>query len=219
MSADQPQNPFAVSLTPGSTPTTKSIGRGGEMFAAQIHGKYYTAAYYQRLFTFNVTAQTIPLASTNMASKFSLYNVPTSTINVELVDVDLGVVSASTVVDTVGLYWQNPTQSTSSSSPTAATFGTNWFQGYLGGNAGQATPYTALTLAVAGASLATQLPRIDILAQFGGVTSSNDIPIHKEFDGKIIVAVGCSVHVAMSTGASSGNFTDVGIRWMEVPLT
>ena len=209
MSADQPQNPLAISLPPGSASTLKSMSRGGEAFAVETHGKYYTAAYYGRLFSFNRTAITVPVIAATLASVFSLYNPPTSTVNLELVDFDIGLVSATTVVDTVGLYWQSPTLASLATLTTIAVLNTDWFAAAVGGNSGQGNPYRALTHS------GTPV-RVDIVGQFGAVTSTNDTPIHKDFDGKIILPVGHVVSVAMTTAAGTASGLDLGIRWLEV---
>lgn len=208
MSQDQPQNPYAISLTPGSAQQLKSMGRGGEMLGAQTHGKYYHAAYYGRLFSFNRTAVTVPVIAATLASVFSLYNPPTSTVNAELVDFDVGIVLATLVVDTLGLYWQGPTLASLATLTTIGVIGTNWFAGAVGGNAGQVNPYSALTHS------GTPV-RIDVVSQFGATSSTNDSPLHKEFDGKIILPPGHVISAAMSTAASTGSGIDLGLHWME----
>lgn len=215
MSVDQPQNPFAVSLPAGATPQLHTIGRGGEVLAAQTHGKWYYGAYYGRVYSFNVTAVTVPVLATSMVSVFAVYNTVGNTVNAELIDFDLGVVLLTTVVNTVGLYWQGPTLAGLATLTTKGVFGTNWFAGNLGGvTAGQVQPYTAFTHSTG--STASGLVRVDILTNYGAVTSNNDLPVHKEFDGKILLQPGCVVSVAMSTAAGDASGTDLSIRWQEV---
>jgi hypothetical protein len=208
MSQDQPNNPFAVSLTPGTAQALKSMGRGGEVLTSQVHGKYYYAAYYGRLFSFNVTAQTVPVIAGTLASVFSLYNPPSSTVNLELVDFDVGLVLATTVVDTLGLYWQGPTLASKATLGTIGVLGTNWFAGAIGAGGGQGNPYTSFTHS------GTPV-RVDIVSQWGAVTATNDAPIHKDFDGKIVLAVGGVLSAAMTTAASTASGVDLAMRWME----
>lgn len=207
-----PQNPFGISLPPGNAPTNESGGRGGEVLTVETHGKYYTAAYYNRIFSFNRTAVTIPQIAGTLVSVFSIYNPPTSTVNAELVDVDIGLVLATTVVDTVGLYWQGPTLAALATLTTIGVMGTNWFSGLLGGNAGQVTPYSALTHS------GTPV-RVDIVSQFGATSASNDTPLHKDYDGKLLLPPGHVISVAMSTAAGTATGLDVGARWLEAPTT
>jgi hypothetical protein len=212
MSADQPANPFAASLPAGTTAVLHSIGRGGEVLAAQTHGKWYTGSYYSRVFNFNVTALTVPVVTSGLVSVFSVYNTNGNTVAAELIDFDLGLVLLTTVVDTVGLYWQGPTLANLATLSTKAVFGTNWFGGSTGAvSPGQVQPYLALTHS------GTPV-RIDILSQFGAVTTTNDIPVHKEFDGKILLMPGCVISVAMSTASSGAANTDLSIRWQETNL-
>lgn len=218
MSQDQPQNPFAVSLPVASTPTLHSIGRGGEVLASQVHGKWYYGAYYSRVYNFNATALTLPVIATNLVSVFAIYNVPGSSVNAEFIDFDLGVVLLTSVVNTIGLYWQGPTLANLATLSTKAVFGTNWFGGNLGGTTpGQVQPYTALTHSTAN-NATTGIPRIDILSNFSAVTIGNDAPVHKEFDGKILLQPGCVVSVAASTAASGAANTDLSVRWQETNL-
>lgn len=208
----QPNSPFSVSLPPGSAPTNESGDRGGAKYTQDYHGKYYPGAYYSRVYSFNVTAVTLPVIAATLASKAALYNPPTSNVNLELIDIDIGLVLATTVVDTVGLYWQAPTLASLATLTTIGVFGTNWFAGMLGGNAGQGNPYSALTHS------GTPV-RVDIVSTFGATSTSADNPISKTYDGKIILPVGHVISVAMSTAAGTASGVDVGIRWQEVPTT
>lgn len=209
MSADQPQNPFVISAPAGSAAVLKSIGRGGESLASEIHGKYYYGSYYNRLYSFNVTAVTITKIAATLVSVFTVYNPPSSTVNAELVDFDIGLVLATTAVDTVGLYWQGPTLASLATLTTIGVLGTNWFAGSVGGGAGQVTPYSAFTHSGTPA-------RVAIVGQFGAVTATNDSPIHTDFDGKIILPPGNVVSCAMSTTVGTTSGMDLGVRWLEV---
>ena len=215
MSADQPANPFAVSLPPGSATQLKSIGRGGEIYASETHGKYYTAAYYSRMFNFNVTAVTVPKTAINFASVFSLYNPPNSQANLELVDVDVGIVLATIVPGVLGWYWVGPTLAALGTLGTIGVFGTNWFAGNLGSTPGQGNPYSSYTHVAAAAAIV----RVDIITTFAGVTATSAAPIHKEYDGKLVVGVGSVISIAMSTNPGTASGMDLSVRWIECPLT
>lgn len=208
----QPNNPFAVSLPPGSAPTNESGGRGGEKYTSDIHGKYYAGSYYNRVFSFNRTAMTLPVIAATLASVFSLYNPPTSTVNLELADFDYGHVLATDVVNVIGLYWQGPTLASLATLTTIGVFNTNWFCGNLGGSAGQGNPYSALTHS------GTPV-RIDILGEFNATSSTNNGPLHRDFDGKVLLPPGHVVSVAMSTAADTGSSFDGKLTWQEVPIT
>lgn len=205
----QPQNPYAIRMAAGIAPTTESGGPGGEVLAAETRGKYSVAAAYNRIYNFNVTAQTLSVIASSLASKCSLYNPPTSSVNLELIDIDIGTVLATTVVDVVGIYWQGPTLASLATLSTIGVFGTNWFAGNLGGNPGLGNPYSALTHS------GTPV-RIDIVTFFGALTTTNSVPSHKEYDGKVVLPPGHVISVAMSTAASTASGVDVALRWMEL---
>jgi hypothetical protein len=217
MGQDNPQNPLAISLPPGTQPQFHSVGRGGEVFGQEIHGKWYYGSYYNRVYNFLRSAVTVPTiaGSTNLVSVFSLYNPPTSTVNLELIDFDMGVTTTTLVVNTLGLYWQGPTLAAQATLTTIGVFGTNWFSGLLGGNAGQGNPYSALTHVNTNV---TNFRRVDILTSFGAVSSTNDLPCHKEFDGRVLIQPGCVITVATSTAATNAD-VDLGLRWLEVNVT
>ncbi len=208
----QPGNPFSLSLPPGSAPTNETGSRGGEVCTVETHGKYYTGAYNNRVFSFNVTAVAIPVVASGLVSKASLYNPSSSNVNLELIDIDLGDVLVTTVVNVIGLYWDGPVLASQATFTTAGVFGTNWFSGLLGTNAGQGTPYSALTHK-------TTPVRIDIVSTYAGITSTGNQPIHKDYDGKLILPPGHLITVAASTAASFTAGNDIAFRWMEVPTT
>lgn len=208
----QPNNPFAVSLPPGSAPTNESGDRGGGKYTQDYHGRWYAGSYYNRVFSFNVTAVTLPVIAATLASKASLYNPPQSTVNLELIAIDVGSVVATDVVDVVGIYWQGPTLASLATLTTIGVFGTNWFAGNTGGNAGQGNPYSALTHS------GTPV-RIDIVSFFGATTTTAAAADRKEYDGRKLFPPGHVMSVAMSTAASTATGIDIGIEWQEVPLT
>ena len=216
MSADQPLNPYSVSLPPGSSPTNKAIGRGGEAYAVEIHGKYYTATYNNRTYSFNRTAMTLPAIGSGLVSTFTVYNPPTSTVNAEFVDFDYGFTTTALLVDAIGLYWQSGTLAALGTLTTLAVFSgaasATWFPGLLGGNAGQVTPYSAFTHS------GTPI-RVAIVGTVGATGSLTDAGCHYDFDGKLVLPPGHVVSLALSTTVWGGATFDAGIRWIEVNVT
>lgn len=211
MSSDISLNPATSSIPDGNTVATNK-GRQGDVYTSEIHGKYYTGSYRNNLFGANRTALTVPAIAATLVSVFSLYNPVGSGKNLELVDFDLGLVLATTAVDTVGLYWQGAPTSGLATFTTVGVQGTNFFGGIPSNGQGPVGRfYSALTHS------GTPV-RIDILSQFGAVTSTNDSPIHKDFDGKIVLAPGDLVSIAMSTTVSTTSGVDLALRWAEWPL-
>lgn len=201
-------NPNSINQQVGNQPLF-SAGRQGEVLTSEVHGKWYQYAANGALFTANVTAVTIPVIANGLVSVFSLYNPVGSGIIMELVDFDLGSVLATTVVDTVGLYFDAGTRAAAATFTTKGTIQS----GLIGsGLVGKGQFYSALTH-VNSAGTA----RYRILGSFGATTDAVSSFPHVDFDGKAIIPEGVIVSVAMSTAAGTASGLDVGMSWIEAP--
>jgi hypothetical protein len=120
------QNPVTTSITDG-VEAEKALGKQAQTLVDQLHGKYFNSAYRNQVFTANRTALTIPVIASGLVSVFTLWNPASSRALLELISLDIGLVLATTVVDTVGLYWQNGSNVTSGTFTTVGVKGTNWF--------------------------------------------------------------------------------------------
>lgn len=204
------QNPTTVSST-DNVENSIALGKQNQQLVDLIHGKYWTSSVRGALFSANVTAKTVPVIAATLVSVFTLWNPASSRVNVELVTLDMGLVLATTVVDTVGLYWQNGASVTSGTFTTVGVKGTNWFCAKPSQPIGQAQFYSAFTHS------GTPV-RIRAVGQFGATTSTNDTPITYNFDGTVILEPGDLISVAMSTAASTASGVDLGLTYAEVPL-
>lgn len=204
------QNPLTVSTT-DNVEASLSLGKQNQQIVDHLHGKYWNSSVRGGLFTAVKTAMTVPVVANNLVSVFTLWNPASSRVNVELVTLDIGLVLATTVVDTVGLYWQNGSSVTSGTFTTVGVKGTNWFAAKPSQPIGQAQFYSAFTHS------GTPV-RIKICSQFGATTSTNDAPITYNFDGTVILEPGDLISVAMSTAASTASGVDIGLTYAEVPL-
>lgn len=200
-------NAFSTSA-PDNSDNPLGLGRQTEQLVSEIHGKYYTANYRKVLFGFNVTAVTVPVVASGLVSVFSLYNPAGSPVNLEIVDFDMGLVLATTVVDVLGLYTSSiPLTAkgtfTTAGSPVSGVVGS--------GLVGYGVPYSAYTHS-------GTPTRHSILATFGAVTDAQMGSFNIPIDGKIIIPPGVIVSAAMSTAAGTAAGIDLGVRWLEVPL-
>jgi hypothetical protein len=201
-------NPYTTGV-PDSTQTPPNLGRQGEALNSDVHGKFATAGNRKALFSFNVTAVTIPVVASGLVSVASLWNPPSSGVMVELVDTELGQVLATTVVDTVGWYMSTGNLALAGTFTTRGVGNTNYFSGRVGDfPAGQAIPYSAYTHS------GTPV-RVDIIGAFGAVTDASMTLTEKFYDGRLLVPPGSVISVAMSTAAGFTSGLDVGFRWME----
>ncbi len=201
-------SPAGTSL-PDSSQVPPNLGRQGEALNSDIHGKHYTATSRKTMFSFNVTAVTVPVIASGLVSVFTLWNPPSSGIMGELVDTELGQVLATTVVDTVGWYASFTNLALAGTFTTKATPLTNYFSGRLGDTpAGGIIPYTAYTHS------GTPV-RVDIIGAFGAVTDASMTLTEKFYDGRVLIPPGTAMSIAMSTAAGFTAGLDLGCRWTE----
>lgn len=203
-------NPLTTSST-DNVEVSDALGKQNQRLIDQLHGKYWNAAVRGGVYTANRTALTVPVVANNLVSVFTLWNPASSRVNVELITLDYGIVLATTVVDTIGLYWQNGSNVTSGTFTTVGVKGTNWFCAKPSQPIGQAQFYSAFTHS------GTPV-RIRPVGQFGATTSTNDTPLTYNFDGTVILEPGDLISIAMSTAASTASGVDLGLTYAEVPL-
>lgn len=200
-------NPYSTQIGDGLE-NQFGLGRNSEALISAVHGHYFNASARGVLFTFNVAAVTIPVVASGLVSVFSLYNPVNSGRLLELVDIDVSTVLATTVVDTVGLYVSTPVLTAKGTFTTAGAA----LPGLLGSNAqGVGIPYSAFTH-----SGTPTLYRI--VGGYGAVTETSVNQIHYDFDGKVCLAPGAIISVAMSTAAGTTSGNDIGITWLETPI-
>ncbi len=205
-------NPFTAA-SPDNTSNPILQGRNSELLVSQIHGKWFNAAARGVLFTFNVTAKTVPVtvsAGQITAAPFALYNPVGSNRLLELIDLDIGLVLATTVVNTISLYATTNVVSASGTFTTAGTAQSGLLNGTAGG---VGVPYTAYTT-VASCTPLLWMP----VGTFGAVTTTSNLLSHYVFDGKAIVPPGALVILAASTAASTASSIDAQISWVETPI-
>lgn len=193
-------------------PVTMLGGKAAEGIVAELHGKWYTANYRGNVFfaTTGSAGSIIPInaAAGSVVATFALWNPNGSGKNIELIDCDIQTVAASTVVGEIALWFQTGVGS-STAVPTASTGGTIRTSNIGAGINSVASYYTSLTIV----GTATKGPTV---SGWSATTSNSNIPGHTEFDGKVIVAPGTFVFLAMSTAASSTCIQT--IRWAEWPV-
>lgn len=201
-------NPFSTSAPDSSGPGIAQ-GRGTELLVAEIHGKYFAAAARGAMFSFNVTAQTIPVVVSSLNSKFSLYNPVGSNRLLELAFLDISQVLVTTVVDTWGLYIQSPQIIAKGGFTTAGTAQSALLNsGYVG----QGVPYSAFS------HTAASISRWMNVAYFGGVTTTTNQISHYAFEGRALIPPGSLVSVATATAVTCTSACDLDLTWIETSV-
>ena len=184
-------------------------GKQGEQVVTELSGRYYTQSYRGNVFGGFVTGVTVPQIANNLVSVCSLFNPASSNRNLVLIGADVGTVLATTVVDTIGLYFQKISGATTI--PTSQTAGTTT-NGLLGAG------ITAQGLFLSAATHVGTPTIAAIGGFFGAVTTTAAAPIRRSFDGEVILPPNTIVSFAMSTAASTASGIALGLQWMEVPL-
>ncbi len=201
------QNPALTNTADGQSGDL-NLGKQNEQLVSEVHGPWYNAAIRGALFTFNVTAKTVNVISAAYVSVFALYNPASSGKVAEIVDMDFGLLSATTLADVFGVYWTGAPASGLSTFSTASVFGTNHFGGVPGRGGNSVLPYTALTHSGTPA-------RVAILNSFNSSGFVLGTPVHNDFNGKLLLFPGDLISVATSTTIWTASAVDLAIRWAE----
>lgn len=201
------QNPAQTNTADGQQ-GTMNLGKQNEQLMAEIHGPWFTSAIRGNLFNFNVTAITVNKISAAFVSTFALYNPASSGKIAEIVDMDFGLLSATTLADVFGVYWQGAPASSAATFTTPSVFGTNTFGGAPGKAGNSVIPYTALTHSGTPA-------RVSILNSFNSSGFVLGTPVHYDYNGKLLLYPGDLISVATSTTVWTASAVDMSIRWAE----
>ena len=80
-----------------------STGKAGETIIAELHGRYYTQNYNQKLWIASLTTATaIPVAATNASPQFLIWNPAGSGVNVIPVAMYFGFHSGTGIAGAIG---------------------------------------------------------------------------------------------------------------------
>lgn len=202
------QNTLNSSAVPDGGPLVfASLGRHAEQLVDQLHGEYFYPTLRGLGYSFDVTGVTVPVIAASLVSVFSLWNPPGSNVIAELVDVDIDQVLAATVVNTFGWYYSS---GASAQASTFTTIGTAKSRRVGDAPANKVLPYSALTHS------GTPV-RADIIGGHGATT--NNVQLHKEYNGRLLLPPGVVISLAASTGANTASGLGLGVSWIEWPFT
>jgi hypothetical protein len=183
--------PSNTSNPDGASPV-QLMGKSAEGIVAELHGKWYTAAYRAKLFIAStlIAGVTLPV-NTTTAPTYTLYNPVGSGVNVELVSLDVGwPAAATTVVATLlgsvsfqlpssttqgGIILSNPLNNTNISTS--------------GVSAGQAKLFTAATIV----AITTHMALLNVTSTADAMTAS-----HYEWDGRVLLGPGSLMTITSS---------------------
>lgn len=193
-----------------STPNTEqqlALLAHGQLAVAGVHGDYFETALRNKLFSFNVTAVTIPQIASGLVSVFTLYNPPGSGVVGELVRTTIGQVVATTVVDAVGWYSSSAALTALGTFTTIAQARSSQMQAPA---ANAIKPYSAYTHS------GTPI-REDIVGSFGATTDAGLALPDKQHNGTVLLPPGVAMSLAMSTAVGTTSGLDAQAIWAEWP--
>ena len=182
----------------------------GALLSNQHGGQYAELVRQGHCYYASAAAQTIPVQGATPTSLFSIYNPAGSNVNLEMIEVNAVPVLATTVVDVIGVYWNTPAQTAAMIAANAPTAGVvkNCL---LNGSSGQGVFYT---------SFVTAAPVLARLIGGWGAVSANYLgQVMKDFEGALIVPPGVSIHLMMSTAASTASGITLDALWAEILLS
>jgi len=195
---------------PGTNAQMQFDTRGG-LLVSQHGGQYAELVRRGVCFYASAVAQTIPVTGSTPTSLFTIYNPPQSNVNLEMIEVNAVPVLVTTVVDCIGVYFSNPTLTAATFTAGAPTAGVVK-NCVLNGSSGQAQFFTSFLL--------TAAPTLARIVGGWGATTANYLgQVCKDFEGALIVPPGVSVHLLMTTAATTGSGMSVDALWAEIPLS
>jgi hypothetical protein len=188
---------------------TASISPHGALLADQMRGTYGELARQSKVFTGTVAAVTIPVVANNMVSVCGIYNPPGSNVDLEVLDVDIMNVLATTVVDAFGVYYSTAALSA------LATFTTLAPANVQCGRLGDAAPGAARFYSAVTHSGTPVLARI---IGGHGATTTTGSSLRKDLNGSLIIPPGILASIAASTAAGTASGNTIALTWAELPI-
>lgn len=197
--------PSNISATDGSQPIYL-LGKSAEWVIAEIHGKWYTAAYRGRTFHGATSiAGTTLTTQTTTVSAFMLFNPAGSGVNAEMIGTDIGLIGTTSVIATV-LQTLGTASITGVTTTVTVTVSANPFA------AGAANKAQLTTLATLSTANTFFYPIFNIAA-----TAATPIgPMHYDWDGKLLLAPGSETN--LSTNITTAQAWVCGYDWAEWPV-
>lgn len=178
----------------------------GNLIAETLSGQYAERNIRRDVFSFSRAAVTVPVNAATLVSVCGIYNPPGSGKMVEIIETQVGIALATTVVQE--FVWVSSTVAASA----AATFTT---QGTARSGVMQDTTsagarvYTAVTH--------SGTPDVEAkICSFGAVTFAGVI-FEKQHNGTLMIPPGVLASIATLTAASTASGINLHFRWAESP--
>lgn len=204
----QVQNP-SLSQMPDGSVIPVGAGRHGQVFADEIHGRWYQAASRGNLFIAStaIAGVTLPAPATTLASKAGMNNPLGSGVNVELVAIGLTSVTIDVALKNFLLEFQvNASQN--GGVPTSITNLTSRSMPLSSaGRVSAANAYSALTMTNAAANpvLIPFYPKLE--------TAVGAAQVYFKFDGELVIGPDTVMAITCTAALAAVNVTYLWAEW------
>ncbi len=178
----------------------------GAKLTESLSGQFAARTYSGNVFFVSRAAVTVPVNAATLGSVCGIYNPPGSGKVLEIIDTDISLALATTVVQS--FVWVSSTVAASA----AATFTTQISvrsRRMQDTTSGVARVYSAVTH--------SGTPDVEAYIGGYGATTSPGMQMHKKFDGSLMIPPGVLASVATLTAASTSSGINIGFTWAEVP--
>ncbi len=174
--------------------------------AENLSGRWAERTYRGNVHFFAVAAVTVPVNAGTLVSVCGIYNPPGSGKVLEIIDTDVGIALATTVVQE--FVWVSSTVSASALA-TFTTPGTARNRRMQDPSSTVARVYTAVTH--------SGTPNVEAkIGSFAKVTADQTIPT-KLWNGSLIIPQGVLASIATLTAASTSSGINLGFTWADLP--
>ena len=188
----------------GPGPAVRQL-RDGSLGVAEVHGRYYEAAYRKNLFMAAVFGQAVTAVGTSMTGLILINNA--SQVNLALQKIGFQETVTSASATSVGLAWFNTQGAFGATTLTAVTA----VPGFLGAGGPKASPYSAVN-----STNGTPVQMFAFLHNTAAIaTTGEDIGADLDLEGSILVPPGFGVCLCAVGASATGNGY---IQWEEVPV-
>ena len=191
----------------GPGPAVRQL-RDGSLGIAEVHGRYYEAAYRKNLYTASVLGQAVTVVGTSMTGLILVNNSAAGGGGVNLALQKIGFQETVTAASatSVGLAWFNTGGTYGSTTLTPVTP----VPGFLGAGGGKAGAYSAVN-----STVGTPVEMFAFLHNTAAIaTTGEDIGADLDLEGSILVPPGFGVCLCAVGASATGNGY---IQWEEVP--
>lgn len=171
-----------------------------------VDSGYRERTYQGKVSFFNVAAVTVPVNANNLVSVCGIYNPPGSGKVLEIIDTDVGIALATTVVQEY--VWVSSTVAQSAAA-TFTTAGTARNRRMQDAASTVARVYTAVTH--------SGTPSVEAkIGSFAKVTADQTIPA-KRWYGTLMIPPGVLASICTLTAASTGSGVNLAFTWADLP--